>query len=135
MSVNKPMFKPRFTPIPPDIDIPHLVRSTPNFQWSHREDARLHSAPFHKLNHVIHAVTIQQGLPIVVDNWHLRNDWNPALFSSEWLDREHGGNGISALYRVLISRYHCEGLGEGTGYINVDVELSLTGADFGWSGF
>jgi len=87
------MHKSHFTPIPPDVDIPNLVHSTPNFQWCHREDARLHSHPFHKLNQIIHSVTIEQGLPIVVDNWHLRNDWNAALFSKEWLDRQHGRNG------------------------------------------
>lgn len=97
MSLQKPIFKPRFTPIPPDVHIPTLVHSTPNFHWAHREDARLHSSPFPKLNQIIHTVTIEQGLPIVVDNWHLRNDWNGALFSKEWLDREHGEDGISSL--------------------------------------
>jgi hypothetical protein len=92
-SAAKPIFKPRFTPIPPDLDIPKLVNSTPNFRWVHREDARLHSSPFYQLNQIIHAVTIEQGLPIVVDNWHLRTDWNGALFSKEWLDRDHGNDG------------------------------------------
>jgi hypothetical protein len=93
MSLQKPASKPRFTPIPPDVNIPNLVHSTPNFHWCHLEDARLHSAPFHKLNQIIHTVTIEQGLPIVVDNWHLRNDWNAPLFSKEWLERQHGRNG------------------------------------------
>ena len=93
MSVQKPLFKRRFTPIPPDIDVPNLVHSQPNFHWCHREDARLHSFPFHKLNQIIHAITIEQGLPIVVDNWHLRNDWNCPLFSKGWLDREYGDQG------------------------------------------
>jgi hypothetical protein len=93
MNTSKPLFKPRFTPVPPSVDIPALVHATPNFHWASREDARLHSAPFHQLNQRIHAVTIEQGLPIVVDNWHLRNDWNAAVFSKEWLDREHGNDG------------------------------------------
>jgi hypothetical protein len=93
MSTLKPLFKPRFTPIPPTIDIPNLVHSTPNFHWTHREDARLHSSPFHQLNQIIHAVTIEQGLPIVVDNWHLRGDWNVAVLSQEWLERQHGEEG------------------------------------------
>ena len=86
----QPLFRPRFTPIPPDVDIPHLVHATPNFHWARREDSRLHSVPFHRLNQIIHAVTIEQGLPIVVDNWHLRQDWQPRLFSKEWLNRQHG---------------------------------------------
>jgi|SRR5271170_2007630 len=94
MSAPKFLFKPRFTPIPPDIDIPRLVHTTPNLHWCHREDSRLHAAPFHKLNQIIYTVTIEQGLPIVVDNWHLRNDWNGSLFSKEWLDREHGSDGM-----------------------------------------
>ena len=93
MSGPKPLFKPRFTPIPPDIDIPRLVHTTPNFHWCHREDSRLHAAPYHKLNQIVYSATIEQGLPIVVDNWHLRNDWNGSLFSKEWLDREHGSDG------------------------------------------
>ena len=97
MSIPKPLFRPKFTPIPPDLDISNLVRSTPNFHWCLREDSRLHSSPFQKLNQIIHAVTIEQGLPIVVDNWHLRNDWNGALFSREWLDRERGNDSISFL--------------------------------------
>ena len=99
MSAPKLLFKPRFTPIPPDIDIPRLVHTTPNFHWCHREDSRLHAAPFHKLNQIIYTVTIEQGLPIVVDNWHLRNDWNGSMFSKEWLDRERGSDGMFAQER------------------------------------
>jgi len=91
------LFRPKFTPIPSDVDIPHLVHSTPNFQWVHREDARLHAAPYQALNQIIHAVTIEQGLPIVVDNWHLRQDWPAQVFSKEWLKREHGDEGITPL--------------------------------------
>jgi len=105
MSSQKPLFKPRFTAIPPDIDIPSLVHQTPNFHWCHREDSRLHSAPFHKLTQVIHTVTIEQGLPIVVDNWHRRRDWNASLFSKDWLAREHGQDGQ---FPIQIALY-CEG--------------------------
>jgi hypothetical protein len=108
MTSQKALFKPRFTAIPPDVDIASLVHQTPNFQWCHREDSRLHSAPFHKLTQAIHAVTIEQGLPIVVDNWHRRRDWNASLFSKEWLAREHGNDGLSstttATERVLLDR-------------------------------
>jgi hypothetical protein len=90
MATPKALFRPRFTPIPQDIDIPALVHATPNFHWTHREDARLHSAPFNSLHQIIHAVTIEQGLPIVVDNWHLRQDWNAQVLSPEWLLRQHG---------------------------------------------
>jgi|SRR5579862_2275959 len=86
----QPLFRPRFTPITSDIDVAHLVRTTPNFHWVHREDARLHTSPFVKLNQIIYATTIEQGLPIVLDNWHLRQDWPSAVFSREWLGREHG---------------------------------------------
>jgi hypothetical protein len=92
MTVHKPLSKPRFTPIPPDIDIPGLVQSTPNFHWAQREDSLLHSFPFHSLNNVVSSVTVEQALPIVVENWHLRNDWDASLFSKEWLQREHGND-------------------------------------------
>jgi hypothetical protein len=104
MSLQKPLFtpKPRFTPIPADVDIPALVHSTPNFHWAHREDARLHTHPFHKLQQIIHSITIEQGLPIVVDNWHLRQDWNASLFSKEWLVREHGDDGTAIQDQTII---------------------------------
>src|SRR5271156_5321539 len=60
MSLPRTFFRPRFTPIPSDVDIPALVDTTPNFHWAHREDARLHSAPFTRLSHIIHVVTIEQ---------------------------------------------------------------------------
>jgi len=93
MNASKLNFKPRFTPIPPEVDIHAIVRETPNFRWAPREDSRLHSAPFHKLSQIVHSVTVDQGIPIVVDNWHLRHDWNPSLFSQEWLTRTHGKEG------------------------------------------
>ena len=109
MSSQKPLFnpKPRFTPIPPDIDIPSLVHRTPNFHWCHREDSRLHVPPFPKLTQIIHSVTIEQGLPIVVDNWHLRQDWNGSVFSKEWLARKHGDEGIP---RALLPARHFHAL-------------------------
>jgi len=94
MTAPKTLFRPKFTPIPPDVDIANLVNKTPNFQWAHREDARLHAAPYDKLTRTIHTVALEQGLPLVVDNWHLRNDWNAALFSQEWLEREYGDQGL-----------------------------------------
>ena len=102
MSLQKPLFKPRFTPIPPNVDIPRLVHSQPNFQWCHREDARLHSCPFQKLDQIIHSITIEQGLPIVVDNWHLRGDWNASLFSKDWLEREYGDTGMTTPVKTLM---------------------------------
>lgn len=135
MNAQKPLFKPRFTPIPPDIDIPNLVHSQPNFLWCHREDARLHSAPFHKLNQIIHAVTIEHGLPIVVDNWHLRNDWNAALFSKEWLDREYGNQSRVHGENELIIDILVRDLGKGQDiYMSTSYYLSqvpiLAGQDF-----
>jgi hypothetical protein len=94
MTAQKPLFRPKFTPIPPHVDIPAVVNSTPNFQWAHREDSRLHAAPYHQLNRIVGAVTLEQGLPIVVDNWHLRGDWNAAVFSHEWLERQYGDEGM-----------------------------------------
>jgi hypothetical protein len=136
MSAPKLLFKPRFTPIPPDIDIPRLVHTTPNFHWCHREDSRLHAAPFHKLNQIIYTVNIEQGLPIVVDNWHLRNDWNGSLFSKEWLDREHGSDGMLIKGEDTDGGRNCgERFGEGTGYSYVNFVLFVTGPDLGWPGF
>jgi len=95
MTAQKPLFRPKLTPIPPTLDIPALVHSTPNFQWAHREDSRLHAAPYSQLNRIVAAVTLEQGLPIVVDNWHLRSDWNAVLFSHEWLERQYGDEGMA----------------------------------------
>ena len=129
MSLQKPLFtpKPRFTPIPPNVDIPALVHSTPNFHWAHREDARLHSSPFHKLQQIIHSVTIEQGLPIVVDNWHLRQDWNASLFSKEWLVREHGNDSTQSKIEADC-RYHRKRLGQGTRYHDVYCFLFVASA-------
>lgn len=118
MSIQRPLFRPRFTPIPPDVDVPSLVHNTPNFRWCHREDSRLHFSPFQKLSRIINSVTIEQGLPIVVDNWHLRRDWDAALFSKEWLDREHG-NDSTFHFEQADKRYNSEGSCQGTGYIYV----------------
>ena len=100
MSTQKPIFRPKFTPIPQDIDIPILVHTTPNFHWCHREDARLHSTPFTRLHQIIHTITIEQGLPIVIDNWHLRQDWNMTIFSKDWLHRQHGDDRMSSEYEI-----------------------------------
>jgi hypothetical protein len=97
MSTPKPLSRPKFTPVPPDLDIRALVNTTPNFQWTHREDARHHAAPCHTLSQTIRAFTVDQGLPIVVDNWHLRNDWNAALLSCEWLEKKYGDDSSNYL--------------------------------------
>src|SRR5271163_2955866 len=130
MNASKLSFKPRFTPIPPDLDIHALVRETTNFQWAPREDSRLHSAPFHKLSQIVHSVTVDQGIPIVVDNWHLRHDWNPSLFSQEWLNRTHGKEGKNHSCFCAYCRNFCERLVEMSRYKNVSVFVPFANPKF-----
>jgi hypothetical protein len=120
------LFKPLFTPIPPDLDIACLVAETPNFHWCLREDVRSHAAPFQKLNQIIRVQTIEKGTPIVLENWHLRSDWNATLFSPRWLDHELGSNG-SFVTVISNCRNRHKGPRQTGRHFHVHIVLPLSG--------
>ncbi|KAL7267901.1 hypothetical protein RUND412_009496 [Rhizina undulata] len=80
-----------FKPIPPDLDITELIANTPNFQLVQRVDARsIDESTLGDLKELIQSHLIEQGLPLVIENWHLREDWPMRLFNPEWLQKTHG---------------------------------------------
>lgn len=84
-----------FEPLSPDLDVPNLIRSTPNFE----EVVRIHCDAidenglenFEKLV-LLHVIV--RGLPLVVEGFEKKLD--RAIFSENWLNnhysakREHG---------------------------------------------
>lgn len=80
-----------FKPIPPDLDIVDLIQCTPNFEHVTRIDARnINSNTMPDVEAYIHDHVIQKGLPLVIENWHLRPDWSSWIFNVGWLSQNHG---------------------------------------------
>lgn len=80
-----------FEPIPPNVDIPALIEQTPNFKELRRLDAR-EITPEHQesIDRDVYETVIVKGLPLVIENWHLRRDWPRWIFNTEWLRENHG---------------------------------------------
>ncbi|RPB28392.1 hypothetical protein L211DRAFT_777647 [Terfezia boudieri ATCC MYA-4762] len=85
-----------FKPLSPDIDILHLIQSTPNFEHVTRIDARnVNSDTMSDVEGYIHDHVIKKGLPLVIENWHLRSDWSSWIFNVQWLIQNHGQDRIN----------------------------------------
>ncbi|KAK6338328.1 hypothetical protein TWF730_002391 [Orbilia blumenaviensis] len=85
-----------FVPISPTINIPLLVSSTPNFKSVQRIDARrINPTNIESLQAMIHEHVVLRGIPIVIENWHLRSDWPKWIFSVDWLKSNHGNDQVS----------------------------------------
>ncbi|KAK6517350.1 hypothetical protein TWF281_004006 [Arthrobotrys megalospora] len=85
-----------FVPISPTINIPLLVSSTPNFKSVQRIDARrINATNVESLHAMIHEHVVLRGIPIVIENWHLRSDWPKWIFSVDWLKSNHGADQIN----------------------------------------
>ncbi|KAF3923298.1 hypothetical protein ABW21_db0202598 [Orbilia brochopaga] len=97
----KPKMAPRqeaapFVPISPTIDIPLLVSSTPNFKPIQRIDARrINANNIESLQTMIHEHVVTKGIPLVIENWHLRSDWPKWVFNVEWLKSNHGTDQVN----------------------------------------
>lgn len=80
-----------FKALPPDLDIPYLIQSTPNFEDVTRIDARnINSDTMPDVEAYIHDHVIKKGLPLVIENWHRRSDWSSWIFNLQWLVQNHG---------------------------------------------
>lgn len=80
-----------FKPLPPDLNIPHLIQSTPNFEHVIRIDARnINSSTIPDVEAYVHDHVIKKGLPLVIENWHLRSDFPSWIFCVQWLIENHG---------------------------------------------
>lgn len=95
-----------FEPIPPDLDLDELVEATPNFQYVDRISCEMIEQQgmdqFDKLV-LIHVVI--GGKPLIVDEYHIKQ--NPWIFSSKWLEDNHGGTGsfsLPANYRQMLTK-------------------------------
>ncbi|RVD81269.1 uncharacterized protein DFL_009138 [Arthrobotrys flagrans] len=85
-----------FVPISPTINIPLLVSSTPNFKSVQRIDARrINPTNIESLQAMIHEHVVLRGIPIVIENWHLRSDWPKWIFSIDWLRSNHGTDQVN----------------------------------------
>ncbi|KAF3126079.1 hypothetical protein TWF569_000640 [Orbilia oligospora] len=85
-----------FVPISPTINIPLLVSSTPNFKSVQRIDARrINPTSIESLQAMIHEHVVLRGIPIVIENWHLRSDWPKWMFSVDWLKSNHGADQVN----------------------------------------
>ncbi|KAK6351796.1 hypothetical protein TWF718_004941 [Orbilia javanica] len=85
-----------FVPINPTVNIPLLVSSTPNFKSVQRIDARrINPTNIESLQAMIHEHVVLRGIPIVIENWHLRSDWPKWIFSVDWLKSNHGADQVN----------------------------------------
>ena len=82
-----------FEPISPAVSISNLLVRAPNFKPVQRIDARrITPANLDSLGSVIKDHVITKGLPLVLENWHLRSDWPKWHFNPEWLKENHGAD-------------------------------------------
>jgi hypothetical protein len=81
-----------FGPIPPDLDLKHLVETTDNFEYAPRikYDA-IEEYGMDKFQKLVVAHVIEGGKPLVVDGFEERLD--PWLFTPKWLRDNHGDKG------------------------------------------
>ncbi|KAK6535222.1 hypothetical protein TWF694_001690 [Orbilia ellipsospora] len=85
-----------FVPISPTVNIPLLVSSTPNFQSVQRVDARrINHTNIESLQAMIHEHVVVKGIPLVLENWHLRSDWPKWVFNLDWLQKNHGTDQVN----------------------------------------
>ncbi|EPS42994.1 hypothetical protein H072_3024 [Dactylellina haptotyla CBS 200.50] len=85
-----------FVPISPTINIPMLVSSTPNFKPVQRVDARrINPTNIESLQEMIHEHVVLKGIPLVLENWHLRSDWQKRVFNFDWLKSNHGADQVN----------------------------------------
>lgn len=84
-----------FTPIPPDIDVDGLIRDTSNFKSITRIDAvsLVTDQDFEYVRDLIQTQVIDRGIPLVIENWHLRKDWPKWILNTRWLKENHGDAG------------------------------------------
>src|SRR4051812_913787 len=96
-----------FVPISPTINITHLLSTTPNFKPVQRIDARhINALNVESLEAMIHEHVVSNGLPLVIENWHLRDDWPKWAFNMEWLKQNHSTDRKSRLvFYVLFATY------------------------------
>jgi len=80
-----------FEPLSPSINIPQLLSTTPNFKPVNRIDAKnINSSNIAQLQTLIQEHVVKKGLPLVLENWHLRADWPKWIFNPDWLKENHG---------------------------------------------
>ncbi|KAF3936487.1 hypothetical protein ABW19_dt0209290 [Dactylella cylindrospora] len=85
-----------FVPISPTINIPHLLSTTPNFKPVQRIDARrINPTNLESLQVMIHEHVVTKGIPLVIENWHLRPDWQKWVFNFDWLKGNHGADQVN----------------------------------------
>ncbi|PLB54319.1 putative JmjC domain protein [Aspergillus steynii IBT 23096] len=92
-----PNQRPRaaFEPLPPDLDVPTLVKSTPNFE----NVARIHcdaidANGLESFEKLVRLHVVLGGMPLVVGGFNKRLD--SSIFSEKWLRGEHGAKSETA---------------------------------------
>ncbi|KAI5816214.1 hypothetical protein BZA77DRAFT_333734 [Pyronema omphalodes] len=83
--------------IPPDLDVDALIAETSNFQPVPRLDATQYTTAesMKELEAIIKRNVIEDGTPLVITNWHKRSDWPWLVFSTQWLQENHGKDHVS----------------------------------------
>ena len=88
----------KFDPIPPDLDLHHLVDSTNNFQWARRitvqQMQRLSPQDFENL---VLQFVIKGGRPLVISGWDQLLPKN--LFSVGWLEHAYDKKRTSHIFQ------------------------------------
>lgn len=78
----------KFDPLPPNLDLQHLVDQTPNFKWvqrvSRNQIRSLGQLEFEKL---IKIHVVDGGKPLVVDGWDAVLP--KRLFNARWLEQAY----------------------------------------------
>ncbi|BFZ59827.1 hypothetical protein YB2330_000848 [Saitoella coloradoensis] len=73
--------------IPADFNVDEVVLDNDNFEWVKRIDAR---KPERELEQLIHDVVVVAGVPLVIENWHLREDFPKEMLSMQYLKNNLG---------------------------------------------
>ncbi|ODQ54273.1 hypothetical protein SAICODRAFT_78591 [Saitoella complicata NRRL Y-17804] len=73
--------------IPADFDVDEVVLDNDGFGWVKRVDAR---KPERELEQLIHDVVVVAGVPLVIENWHLREDFPKEMLSMQYLKNNLG---------------------------------------------
>lgn len=103
--INSQHSRASFVPIDPDIDVDQLIRDNPNFAALPRVDARAlnDNETLRGLEALIQQKVIEEGMPLVIENWHLRTDWPSWMFNDKWLMENHGRDGEWELWLLLLA--------------------------------
>jgi hypothetical protein len=90
-------------PVPPDIDLKHLIETTDNFEYAPRikYDA-IREVGSEKFQKLILKHVILGGKPLVIDGFQELLD--PWIFNTQWLRTNHGDKGILTCY--LLATIH-----------------------------